>query len=172
MFKQARSTVCSAALVAAALMAMPVAAQAETKLLAGGVCGPSVNSTFRTEPTASATNSIVFVQVPGAITGFTIAAGTSRCVKVIFTAKAACRGPTAVTDFCFIRATIDGVEMPPQGGGFQTFISEDATENAHAYMWITRVGAGNHVVRIERRVGNAASSFLLDDWTFDVSLYM
>jgi hypothetical protein len=117
------------------------------------------------------TNSVAFVLVPGAATGFTVPAGVTRCVKVLFTGKAACRGPTAVIDFCYIRALLDGVEMLPQGAGLQTFLSEDATENAHAYLWVARVGPGNHVVQIQRRVGNAATSFLLDDWTFDVSLF-
>jgi hypothetical protein len=48
--------------------------------------------------------------------------------------------------------------------------SEDGTASAHAYEWIKRVPEGNHNIRIERRVGNAATNFWTDDWTFDVSL--
>jgi hypothetical protein len=162
----------SAALVAAAMTSMPGAmAQDPPGVLNVTSCGPAISSLVRTENAPSVTSSVAFVVVPNAVTGFTVPAGATRCVKVLFTAKAACRGPTAVTDFCFIRALLDGVEMLPQGAGIQTFISEDATENAHAYMWVRRVGAGNHVVRIERRVGNAATGFLLDDWTFDVQIY-
>jgi hypothetical protein len=40
------------------------------------------------------------------------------------TAEAACRGPAAVTDFCNIQAIDNGVPMLPQGGGFQSFVSE------------------------------------------------
>ena len=60
--------------------------------------------------------------------------------------------------------------MDPDGAGFQAIDSEDGTASAHAYEWIKRVGDGPHIVRIERRVGNAATSFWADDWTFDVSL--
>jgi hypothetical protein len=63
------------------------------------------------------------------------------------------------------------VEIPPQGGGFQVFLSEDTTENAHAYEWVSRVGPGNHTIVIQRRVGNAATGFLLDDWTFDLEIH-
>ena len=163
----------SAAIVAAAMMAMPMATaqNAEPEVLNFTSCGPSVSSQVRTENAPSATNSVAFVLVPGATAGFTVPAGRTQCVKVLFTAKAACRGPTTVADFCYIRATINGVEMLPQGAGFRTFVSEDPTENAHAYQWVRRVGPGNQVVRIERRVGNAATTFLLDDWSFDVQLY-
>jgi hypothetical protein len=146
-------------------------AQDAPNVLNATSCGTAISSLVRTENAPSVTSSVAFVPVVGAVTGFTVPAGASRCVKVFFSAKAACRGPTAVTDFCFIRATINGVEMLPQGAGIQTFVSEDPTENAHAYMWVRRVGPGNQVVRIERRVGNAATGFLLDDWTFDVQLY-
>ena len=86
-------------------------------------------------------------------------------------ARAFCRGPASVTDACFIRAVLDGVEMLPQGGDFQTFVSEDPTENAHAFLWVRRIGPGNHVLRIEVRVGNASLSFVLDDWTFDLTVF-
>jgi hypothetical protein len=171
MFKQTMTY--SAAVLAAAMMAMPIAAaqNAEPEVLNLTACGPAINSIVRTENVPTVSNAVAFVLVPNAIQGFTVPAGASRCIKVLFTAKAACRGPAAVGDFCYIRATINGVEMLPQGAGFRTFVSEDPTENAHAYQWVRRVGAGNQVVRIERRVGNAATSFLLDDWSFDVQIY-
>jgi hypothetical protein len=166
-----RAVTYSAAVFAAATMLPFAAAQAQERVLNLTQCGPAINSQVRTENAPSTTNSVAFVLVPGAIAGFTVPAGTTRCVKVFFSAKAACRGPTAIIDQCFIRATINGVEMLPQGAGFQTFISEDPTENAHAYMWVRRLNPGNQVVRIERRVGNVNTFFLLDDWTFDVQIY-
>jgi len=134
-------------------------------------CGPQISSFVRTENAPSAINSVAFVTVANAIFGITVPAGQTRCVKVVFTAKTACRGPAAIGDFCYIRALDNGVEFFPQGGGFRTFLSEDATENAHAYEWVRRVGPGNHTILIQRRVGNAATSFLLDDWTFDVQTH-
>jgi hypothetical protein len=175
MFRRTTTILQSAAALAAGLMSITIAAAqedaAESRALTLTNCGPPISSQVRTQNAPSVTNSVAFVPLAGAATNFAVPAGASRCVKVLFTAKAACRGPAAVTDFCFVRALLNGVEMPPQGAGFQTFVSEDPTENAHAYMWAVRIGAGNHVIAIQRRVGNAATSFLLDDWTFDVSLY-
>jgi hypothetical protein len=171
MFK--RVMIYSAAAFAAAMMGVPIAAaqDVEPQVLNVTGCGPSISSQVRTENAPSTTNSVAFVLVPGAVAGFTVPAGRTQCVKVLFTAKAACRGRTTIGDFCYIRATINGVEMLPQGAGFRTFLSEDVTENAHAYQWVRRVGPGNQVVRLERRVGNVNTFFLLDDWTFDVQLY-
>jgi hypothetical protein len=134
-------------------------------------CGALVVSVVRTENAASVINSVAFVNIPGAIWGFNVPAGQSRCIKVTFTGEAACRGPTTVSDFCYIRALDNGVELSPQGAGFQSFLSEDATANGHAYEWVRRVGAGNHSIVIQRRVGNAATGFLLDDWTFDLEIH-
>lgn len=135
------------------------------------VCGPVLTNIVRTENAASVISSVAFVNLPGAVAGYTVPAGASRCIKVLFTGEAACRGPAAVGDFCFVRALDNGVEIPPQGGGAQVFLSEDPTENAHAYEWVARFGPGNHTVVIQRRVGNAATGFLLDDWTFDLEVH-
>ena len=133
-------------------------------------CGPFINSVLRIENVASTTNSVAFVNVAGAVANIFVPAGTTRCIKVHFTAEAACRGPAAVNDFCFIRALDNGVEMLPQGAGSQVFLSEDATENAHSYLWAQRVRAGNHTIQIQRRVANPNTFFLLDDWTLDIQL--
>jgi hypothetical protein len=134
-------------------------------------CGPLVTNIVRTENAASVINAVAFVNLPGAIAGYTVPAGTSRCIKVLFTGEAACRGPAAVSDFCFIRALDNGVEISPQGASNQVFLSEDATANAHAYEWVGRFGPGNHTVVIQRRVGNLGTGFLLDDWTFDLEIH-
>jgi hypothetical protein len=158
-------------ILAAAVLVPTSAAQADNRVPIDTRCGLAINSVVRTENALSTTNSVAFVDVPNAVLVFGVPAGASRCVKVVFTGEAACRGPAAVTDFCFIRALLDGVEMLPQGGGFQVFLSEDPTANAHAYEWVRRVGGGNHIVRIQRRVGNAGTFFDLDDWTFDLQIY-
>jgi hypothetical protein len=159
-------------ILAATTILMPIpAAQAEKRILNITACLAAISSVVRTENALSVTNAVAFVDVPGAVQGFTVPAGTTRCVKVVFTGEAVCRGPAAVADFCYIRALLDGVEMLPQGAGFQAFLSEDASANAHAYEWVSRVAAGNHVVRIQRRVGNVNTFFELDDWTFDLQIY-
>ena len=108
---------------------------------------------------------------PAPSTQVVVPDGQSRCIKVRFTAESACEGPGAA-DFCYVRALIDGVPMDPNGGGFQALDSEDGTASAHAYEWVKRVGEGPHTVRIERRVGNAATMFWADDWTFDTSIFL
>ncbi len=166
-----QNTIGRIAVFAVTLSSMLVVAAPDPAAAQGiNACGPFINSTLRMSSVATTTSSTVFVDLASAVTNFTVPAGQTRCVKVLFTGEAACRGPAAVNDFCFIRATDNGVEMSPQGGGAQVFLSEDATENAHAYQWAQRVRAGNHRIVIQRRVGNASTSFLLDDWTFDVML--
>ena len=81
-------------------------------------CGALVVSVVRTENAPSVINSVAFVNIPGAIWGFAVPAGQSRCIKVTFTGEAACRGPTTVGDFCYIRALDNGIELSPQGPPF------------------------------------------------------
>jgi hypothetical protein len=169
------STTIRALAVLAAVSAFPVTAAsaqedgASAKVLLTTTCGPAVRSIIRTEDAPSTTNAVAFVNVPGATGGFTVAAGTSRCIKLLFTAETVCR-PSAAADFCYVRALINGVPMLPDGANFQTFDSEDGTASAHAYEWVRRVRAGNYTIVLQRRVGNAATFFTLDDWTFDLQL--
>ena len=109
--------------------------------------------------------------LPGAATQVVVPDGQSRCIKVLLTAETAC-GITNAPDLCYVRALVDGVPMDPNGAGFQAMDSEDSTASAHAYEWIKRVGEGAHIIRIEQRVRNAATTFYKDDWTFDVSVYL
>lgn len=134
-------------------------------------CGPQQSSIVKTESSPSRTNSVPWVALPGAATQVVVPDGQSRCIKVLLTAETACE-VTNAADFCYVRALVDGVPMDPNGAGFQAIDSEDSTASAHAYEWVKRVGDGPHVVRIERRVGNAATTLWTDDWTFDVSLHL
>ena len=134
-------------------------------------CWPNQTSIVKTETSPSITNAVNWVPLPGAATQVVVPDGQSRCIKVLLTAETACE-ETNAPDFCYVRALVDGVPMDPNGAGFQAIDSEDGTASAHAYEWIKRVGEGPHIVRIERRVGNAATAFWADDWTFDVSLYL
>jgi hypothetical protein len=153
------------------LVAGIFASSSANAVLGTTVCGPAIQSLVRTENAPSVINSVAFVNLPGAVFGITVPAGQTRCIKVVFTGEAACRGPSTIGDYCLVRALDNGVEIPPQGGGAQVFVSEDPTENGHAYEWVWRVRAGNHTILIQRRVANAATFFLLDDWTFDLQVY-
>jgi len=139
-------------------------------------CGPAINSVVTTQNNLTTTSSASFVDLPGAVQNISVqlSAGTLGCVKVVFTAEAACLGSAAGGNICFIQALLDDVPMQPQGGGRQAFISQvsqDVTASAHAYEWVRRVGEGNHVVRIQQRVGDTNTVFEIDDWTFDVQIY-
>lgn len=133
-------------------------------------CGPNLTSIVKTDASPTTESSVAFQQMPGAATQFVVPDNQTRCVKVLLTAETACQNG-APTDFCYVRALVDGVPMDPNGAGFEAMDSADDTASAHAYEWVKRVGDGPHVVRIERRVGNAATTFWTDDWTFDVSLF-
>jgi hypothetical protein len=135
------------------------------------VCGPNQTSIVKTDASPTATSSVAFQPLAGAATQIVVPDGQSRCVKVLLTAETACQSDQAA-DFCYVRALLDGVPMDPNGANFQALDSEDGTASAHAYEWVKRVGDGPHTVRIERRVGNAATMFWTDDWTFDVSLFL
>jgi hypothetical protein len=102
-----------------------------------------------------------FLALPGA--ALTFETFGSRCVKLHFTAKA------AASASCFVRAVLNGIAMNPQGGGLQTLVSNDATFNAHAYEWVSRIGEGTHTVVIQRRVSTGTCT--IDDWTMDLEVW-
>jgi hypothetical protein len=132
-------------------------------------CGPVTNSIVKTQNAPSSTSSVNFVQLPGAVTQVVVPDGQTRCVKVLFTVETAC-GLSAQPDLCYVQALDNGAPLDPNGGGFQAIASEDGSAEAAAYEWIGRLGEGVHNIRIERRVGNAATTSTYDDWTFDVEV--
>jgi hypothetical protein len=134
-------------------------------------CGPLQTSTVLTQNVPRTTNVAGFQTVPGASVPFTVPAGQSRCVKLLFTAETAC-GLTAGPDLCYVRALIDNAPMDPDGANFQAIDSEDGSAGAHAYEWVKRVGPGAHVVSLQARVLAAGTPFWLDDWTFDFQLHL
>jgi len=134
-------------------------------------CAGLVDSTVITQNDPMVTNEVGSHRLPGAVKQFTVQPGQSRCIKLLFTAETAC-GPSAAPDFCYVRALIDGLPMDPDGTQFQAIDSEDGSASAHAYEWVKRVGPGNHVVELQRRVLAPATQFYIDDWTFDVQQYL
>jgi hypothetical protein len=132
-------------------------------------CGARIQSLVRTENAASTTSSTTFVNVPGGSATVTVPSGASRCLKVLLTAETAC-SETSAGDFCYVRVLDNGVEMSPQGAQFQAIDSEKSTARGHAFEWAKRLAAGNHSIVLQRRVGNSATVFTMDDWTFDVQL--
>jgi hypothetical protein len=132
-------------------------------------CGAEQANFVRTQSTQGTTNATVPVVFPNSLMTINVPDGASRCVKVLFTAETSCTGAAGL-DYCRVQALIDGVPMDPDGAGFMTIDSEDATGDGHAFEWVKRVGEGPHTISITRAVGNAATTFTHDDWTMDVSL--
>lgn len=142
-------------------------ADAARRALVTTNCTTPIQTRFRTENSSLQTNSTSFNTVPGAVLSVTVPAGTTRCVKVAFTGEAGCAGASGA-DFCYVRATANGAVMNPNGGGEQVFSSEDSTAEAHAYQWISRLGPGTYNIAVQGRVASSATTFFLDDWTFEV----
>ena len=108
-------------------------------------CGTQFASRLVTQNALASTNSTIFRNLTS--TTFAVPSGSARCIKVLFTAEAACAG-SANPDFCYVRALINGVEMFPQGGGVQALQSEDSSSAGHAFEWIRRVGPGTYTITI------------------------
>ncbi|MDA0174143.1 hypothetical protein OJ998_33885 [Solirubrobacter taibaiensis] len=134
-------------------------------------CGPEQQSVVRTQSAVGSTNSTAPDPLGAATMTVNVPDGQTRCIRVLFTAETSCTGfAGAPNDYCRIQATIDGAPMDPNGAGFMTIDSEDASGDGHAFEWIKRVGDGPHVIELVRTVGNAATTFTHDDWTLDVAL--
>ena len=134
-------------------------------------CGPLQSSSVTTHNGPRTTNVTGFQPLPGAAGRFVVPAGQNRCVKLLFTAEAAC-SETNAPDFCYVEAIVDGVPMNPDGQGFQALDSEHKTAGARAYEWVKRVGPGPHTIGIRWRVLAAGTQFYVDDSTFDVQLHL
>lgn len=135
-------------------------------------CGPLQQSIVSTNSGQITTSSVPWVASPATQTQIQIPNGPERCVKVLFTAETSCTGVAgAPNDYCYVRALIDGVPMDPDGANFQAIDSEDASGDGHAFEWVAHVGPGNHLVELERRVGDPNTVFTHDELTFDVQMF-
>lgn len=134
-------------------------------------CGPLLDNPIVTQSSPTVTSSTNFTLLPEAAVQINVPPGTTRCVKVLFTAETACE-VTAAPDFCYVRAMANNIPLDPVGGGFQAIDSEDGTASGHAYEWVGELESGNYVIHIDRRVLNAATTFWTDDWTFDVEVHL
>jgi hypothetical protein len=107
---------------------------------------------------------------PVTIASTSLTLSDAECVLVEFSSESACSGNG--TNFCGIRATLNGVSMLPVGdsgaGPLLAFDSESSTAQSHSHQWVRRVAAGAYTVAIQAAVGPAGSSFFLDDWTFTI----
>ena len=126
-------------------------------------CGAQTANLIRTENASLTFSNTSFLALPGAAVSVSVPAGTTRCIKVLFTAEA------GATNFCYVRAVDNGIPMFPDGGSLQALVSHDGSANGHAFLWVRRVSAGSHVISIQRRVN--AGSCGIDDWSMDVEVH-
>jgi hypothetical protein len=134
------------------------------------LCGAEIRSVVKTEDAATTTSSTTFVRLPGAAAQFSVPSGETRCVKVTFNAQAACRATSGseVPEVCQVRVLDNDVEMLPQGA---RTIKTSPAQAAHAFEWVSRVGAGRHMIRLQRRATDEATEFRINGWTLDVQIH-
>lgn len=143
---------------------------APTRALASYTCGAVVSSTIRTQNERSnpLLSSETFVPVPGAAVDVVVPSGESRCIKVRFTAEAACYGGDS--NYCYVRALRSGVPLPPNGSDTQALVSRAPFAGGYTHDWVTRAGAGTHRIVLQGRTSESTTQFDLDDWSFEVEV--
>jgi hypothetical protein len=131
------------------------------------VCREPTLTEVRTQNVGAPSASTSFNIIPDA--QIVVVSAGPRCVKVIFSAVAACREISAdgIPGRCIVRALLNGSAMQP---GQITLLTEDSMSAGHAFEWMGRVESGRHIVRIERRVSDPDTLFEIGARTMDVQL--
>jgi hypothetical protein len=131
-------------------------------------CGAVIKSFVKTDVAQFKTNSTIAKQVTGAFQTITIPSGTSRCVKVHFSADAAC-SQTANPDICWIRAaTLYTGSFDP--ATYVNFHNENSYRAANSFEFVKRLEAGTYTIGVEVWVYNSATTFTINNWTMDVEI--
>jgi hypothetical protein len=154
-----------------------IAAVAGTFFLAGGLaatpagatpvphsCGKVMNSFVKTEMSPFTTYSNVFKEVTGAYQTITIPAGTSRCVKVRFSADAFCNNAAG---HCLVYVSTDSANFDPAG---YRVLQAWGGESAASFDWVKRLDAGTHTIHVKAAVYYGGALFSIDSWTMDVEI--
>jgi hypothetical protein len=132
-------------------------------------CGAPIQSIALTQNAQFETTNSTFTRVTGAVANITVPAGTTRCVKVRFTAPAACFGPFGAE--CLIRALTNTVEMNPMLAGNQFLASpEDSSPQPNSYHWVSRLSPGAYSVQVQIRRNATATSAKLQYWAMDIEI--
>ena len=161
------------------LLAAGIVAGTTAVALVGGVGGGDVRVDVRSEVAASATNSILYVDLPGANVVVNVPAGASRLFIARFAAESQCFGAAAApAGYCSLQVVatnISGASVPfdPAAGidyAFDTNPAGAADDlwEGNAMERSKRLGPGTYRVRVQRRVTNTSTVFRLDDWHFSV----
>jgi hypothetical protein len=130
-------------------------------------------------PDATSTNSVDWVNVPGATVSFTVGAGDSYLFVMRYTAESLCYGAEG---YCPVRIMVNNTEAFPQVGYDFAFDSTDGG-NASSEGWkshavdrsyhVTNTGTKASTVTLAVQYAVVASgiSFRLDDWQFTVEQF-
>jgi hypothetical protein len=148
-------------------------------VLTGGTGFQEIRIDVRGETAASSSNSLVFVDVPGANVVVTVPAGASRLITARFSGETRCFGAAAAPlGWCSLQiiatnAAGGTIFFNPNSGVDFAFDTNPAgaTDDlweSHAMERFVRLPAGQYRIRLQRRVTNNTTSFWLDDWAFAV----
>jgi hypothetical protein len=138
--------------------------------------GSEIQILNRSDNVPSLTSSTTYSDVPGGTAVTTVPAGTSQLITARFAAESNCTRAVlpALGGRCSVRIVAQQVggatvELSPQAGLDYAFdsVGTDGLEG-HAMERSRRLGPGTYVIRAQRAVSNAATTFRLDDWHFAV----
>jgi hypothetical protein len=141
--------------------------------------GPVRAKIGRTQTAASALAEGAWRPLPGAVLTRFVPAGTTDLFNVAFSSECSVRslgnGDTARIRIAHF---VNGVQVAPVEpyDGDQRFCSAVNPVATHAGNWARRVGAGNHILRVEIMPvdfapDNGLISAVIYDWTFEVVVY-
>jgi hypothetical protein len=163
------------------LLAVPAIALAATggtavAALSSSAGGSEIQILNRSDNVPSLTSSTTYSDVPGATVVTAVPSGTSQLITARFAAESSCTRAVlpVLGGQCSTRIVaqqIGGatVELSPQAGIDYAFDSVGTDQQeGHAMERSRRLGPGTYVIRAQRAVSNAATTFRLDDWHFAV----
>lgn len=129
-------------------------------------CGATIHSVTKTEPTSDlGANSATFVALPGASITVKVPNGEERCLRIRLAGVTSCSGD--VSNFCRVKVTDNGAAIAPSSIAFD---SNNETNKARAFEWITRVGKGEHKISVRIRGDSATTQFLFSGYTMTVEV--
>jgi hypothetical protein len=141
--------------------------------------GPVRRKLARTQTTQAALSEGAWRPVPGAVFALVVPTGTTDLFNLAFSAECQVRslgaGDTARIRIAHFINNIQVAPVEPYDGD-QRFCSSVSPVATHKGNWARRVGAGNHMLRVEIMPvdfgpDNGVLVVTIDDWTFELVVY-
>lgn len=131
-------------------------------------CGALVSSVIKTNAgttTISTTDPQTFRAIPGANVAVKIPAGSTRCVRVTFTAAESDSGGCDEKPSCYtrIRALANSIALNPSSAG-------DPPQFTNHHQWVRRLGAGTHSIQIQVMPVVFGEAFVKSHWVLEVQV--